>query len=139
MSLTSVFKSPDASIATGLAEAALVIGIYSHNLPQSANVRYNPQPHDKNLEACRKAAAQESLGVLAILFLLTRDWNSFLIGGAVLTGVDMYMKHHNATVPGSGAIAGAAVAGAVQPDQDMAYTPVPEQHYTHEDMGEYVS
>jgi hypothetical protein len=137
MSLTSAFKSPDASIMTGLAEAAIVIGIYTHNLPTGANVRANPLPNDKTLESMRKAAAMEALGVIGVTFLLTRDWNSFVIAGLTLGGIDIWMKMHNATDPASNKATGAVVTtGIVQPEPESGYTAV---QYTDEDAMDYAS
>lgn len=135
MAITSVFKEPSASIATGIGSAALILAVYMHNVPISANVRANPVPNDKTLESSRKSAAWESAGILGILFLLTRDWNSLLIGGFTLSGVDFWVKHHNATEPQSNK-AVATVPGAPTP---AVVQPVPTQHYTEEDMGQYYS
>lgn len=120
--IKSVLK-PETSVMTGVAEAALIIAIYTHNMPSAANVRANGQPNDEPIESARKSAAYQSAGMLGLIFLLTRDWNSFLIGGAMLGGIDFWMKHHNATLPATNkATTTNPNDGAVQPVADQVYT-----------------
>jgi hypothetical protein len=139
--VNSVFKTPDASVMTGLASAALVLAIYSKNMPNGANVRANPKPDDQVLETMRKASAFESIGVLGTIFLLTRDWPSFKIGALTLTGVDLFMKFHNSTDPATNKAAPAAIPGSVKPVPAAEYSPVvaAPQQYSSEDAMDWAS
>lgn len=97
---TSILK-PDTSVMLGVANGAIIIGIYDKMLPANAAVR-TADPHDGDIEASRKHAAWASAAVLGFMFLLTRDRNSFLIGGLVLAGVDLTVKHSNGIDPLTG-------------------------------------
>lgn len=105
MKLTSVFKSPEGSITVGLAEAAAVYAIYQSALPAHADIR-SADPHNNTVEAARKAAAWKSASVLGLVFLITHDLNSFLIGGLALGGIDYMAKHANAVHPATGKLSG---------------------------------
>ena len=89
----SIIK-PDTSVMLGVANGALIISIYDKTIPSVASVRV-ADPHDGDIETSRKHAAWASAGVLGFMFLLTKDRNSFLIGGLVLAGVDLIVKHAN--------------------------------------------
>lgn len=100
-----MFKSilkPDTSVLLGLANGGIVMAIYNGAVPSIASVRVNDEPNDKDVEGSRKQAAWTSAAVLGFMFLLTRDRNSFLIGGLVLAGVDMMVKHANGFNPLTG-------------------------------------
>ncbi|SRR5579871_6882797 len=106
--LKTVLK-PDSSVMVGLAEAAAVYVIYQAALPNHADIRSAP-PHNSDIESARKAAAWKSAAVLGFVFLLTRDLNSFLIGGLALGGIDYMTKHANGISPSTGKLAaGAAI------------------------------
>jgi hypothetical protein len=93
--------NPDTSVMVGLANGGIIMGIYSNALPSFASIR-TADPQDKDIETARKQAAWTSGAVLGFMFLLTRDRNSFLIGGLVLAGVDMLVKHANGVNPMTG-------------------------------------
>jgi hypothetical protein len=63
--------------------------------------------------------------VLGIIFLLTRDRNSFLIGGAMLAGVDITVKHANAVHPDTGKLSDDLMGTSVAPELSEAY-PLPD-------------
>jgi len=100
MTLKSIL-SPDTSVLLGVAEGAIIAGIYSGYLPSFASIR-TADPHDGDIESARKAAAWTAGALLAFMFILTRDRNAFLIGGLVLTGVDFTVKHGNGINPSTG-------------------------------------
>lgn len=106
MKLTSVFKAPEASVTTGLGEAAAILAIYMGALPSHADIR-SADPHNTDVEATRKKAAWMSGALIGLVFVMTRDRNSALIGGAALAGVDFLVKHANGVQPGTGKLAGA--------------------------------
>ncbi len=100
MPLKSVLK-PDSSVTIGLAEAAAVYVIYQAALPSHTDIR-SASPHDRDVEGARKAAAWKAASILGLVFLITQDVNSFLIGGAALAGIDLMAKHANAVNPATG-------------------------------------
>jgi hypothetical protein len=114
--LTSAIKAPEGSITVGLAEAAAVYVIYQSALPSHIDIRA-ADPHNRDVEAARKAAAWKSAAVLGVVFLMTKDVNSFLIGGLALGGIDMMVKHANGVHPGTGKL---AAPGAPQTQQTNA-------------------
>ena len=134
MSLKSVIKAPEGSITVGLAEAAAVYVIYQSALPNHSDIR-SADPDNSDIEASRKRAAWKAASILGLVFLITQDLNSFLIGGMALAGIDVMVKHANAVHPGTGKVAGSApvTSGA---DLDTA---MPLADYTDaepsEDMG----
>ncbi len=132
MALKSIFKAPEGSITVGLAEAAAVYVIYQSALPNHSDIR-SADPHNTDVEASRKRAAWKAASILGLVFLITQDLNSFLIGGAALGGIDLMAKHANAVHPATGKIAGGAPAGV---ELETA-TPLPDYSDAQpgEDMG----
>lgn len=125
-SLKSVLKPPE-SITIGLAEAAAVYVIYQSALPNHADIRSAPA-HNTDIEAARKKAAWKSAAVLGFIFLISRDVNSFLIGGLALGGVDFMAKHSNGVNPMTGKLSTAPAAGgaiSAAGDNSAAY-PMPD-------------
>lgn len=118
MALTTIFKSPESSVVTGLAEAAAVYAIYNASLPPMADIR-SADPHNTDVESLRRAAAWKSAAVLGLVFLLTHDLNSALIGGAALAGIDLMVKHSNGVNPTTGQLAGRPAAG-MPADNDVS-------------------
>ncbi len=122
MKLTSVIKAPEGSITIGLAEAAAVYAIYQSALPNQADIR-SADPHNNDIESARKAAAWKAAAMLGLVFLITHDLNSFLIGGAALGGIDYMVKHANAVHPATGKLSGPNETAPA--DNDVAF-PLPD-------------
>jgi len=129
MKLTSVIKAPEGSIMIGLGLAAAVYVIYQSALPTHADIR-SADPHNVDVEGARKGAAYKSAAILGIVFLMTHDLNSFLIGGAALGGIDLLVKHANGVHPATGKLAGPE--GSVAADNDVAF-PMPDYADTQPD------
>lgn len=136
MALKSVFKAPENSITVGLAEAAAVYVIYQSALPNHADIR-SADPHNTDVEASRKRAAWKAASILGLVFLITQDLNSFLIGGAALTGIDLMVKHANAVHPATGKMAGSAAQVPGDSVELETATPLPDYSdgQPGEDMG----
>jgi hypothetical protein len=138
MSLKSVLK-PEGSITIGLGEAAAVYVIYQSALPNHSDIR-SADPHNTDIEASRKRAAWKAASILGLVFLITQDVNSFLIGGAALAGIDLMVKHANAVHPATGKMAGSD-GGPGAPGTDAVdlstATPLPDYADAQpaEDMG----
>lgn len=122
LKLNSVIKAPEGSITIGLAEAAAVYAIYMSALPNHADIR-SADPNDATIESARKAAAWKAASLLGLVFLITHDLNSFLIGGAALGGIDYMAKHSNAVHPATNRLTGPQ--GGAPADNDVAF-PLPD-------------
>ena len=123
--LKSVLKPPE-SITVGLAEVGAVFLIYQAALPNHADIRSAPA-HNTDIEAARKKAAWTSASVLGFVYLLTRDLNSFLIGGLALAGIDFLAKHGNGISPATGRLSVGDPGSAVQDAGDNAAAfPLPD-------------
>lgn len=130
MALKSVFKAPEGSITVGLAEAAAVYVIYQSALPNHADIR-TADAHNTDIEAQRKRAAWKAASILGLVFLITQDLNSFLIGGMALGGIDLMVKHANAVHPATG-----KMAGPQAPSQAELETATPMPDYADAQPGE---
>lgn len=108
----SILKTPQSSIGVALATAGLVYGLYSINVPGSAQI-HATKANDGNVTAGRKKAAitagVATLGVAA----LTRDPNVFIVAGTLLVVLDMCVRHANATNPDNQALVSPDGAPAV--------------------------
>lgn len=109
----AILKPPE-SITVGLAEAAAIYVIYQSALPNHADIRSAPA-HNTDIEAARKKAAWTSAAVLGFVYLISRDLNSFLLGGLALAGIDYLTKHANGTNPQTGKLATAPGSSVQQP------------------------
>lgn len=105
MALFNSILKPDTSVMLGLANGAIVMAVYNGAIPSIASVRV-ADSQDGDIEAARKMAAWSSAAILGFMFLLTKDRNSFLIGGLVLAGTDLMVKHANGWNPFTGLLDG---------------------------------
>lgn len=94
---------PDSATTVGLLTAMGVYLIYNNALPNAADVRA-ASPHNEDAEAERKQAAWKSAALIGLVFLVARDFNSYVISGAALIGVDFMYKHANAVHPSTGKV-----------------------------------
>jgi hypothetical protein len=95
--------APDSATQVGILTAVGVYLIYNNALPSIADIRQAP-PHDGDVESARKAAAWKSAALIGLVFLVARDFNSYIISGAALVGLDYMYKHHNTVNPGTGKV-----------------------------------
>lgn len=102
MTFKSILK-PEGSIGLGIATGVLVYAVYDRSLPPMAVTNATPA-HDINIEAARKAAALTSAAILAGVTLLTRDVNVFILGSAVLIGLDWHTRVANSRANDTGQI-----------------------------------
>lgn len=89
---------PDSATMVGILTAAGVALIYQNALPNSTDIRA-AMPNNPQVESERKKAAWESVALIAVVFLVSRDLNSYIISGAALVGIDLMYKHSNAVHP----------------------------------------
>ena len=109
MEFKSILK-PQGSIGIGIATGVLVYAVYDRSLPNMAVMNATPA-HDINIEAARKSAALTSAAVLAGVTLLTRDVDVFILGSAVLIGLDWHARIGNSRSPENGQLVSPAGAG----------------------------
>jgi len=105
------------SISVGLGEAAAVYAIYNQALPNGRMTA----PHNTDIESARKGAALKSAAILSVIFLLSHDLNSYIIGGVALVGVDYMYKHQNAVHPNTGKLDTSTAGASVAPTLSVAY------------------
>lgn len=101
MALKSIFRSPGEGVFAGIGTAVAVYLVYQSALPPMADVRAGGA-NDGDIESARKSAAIKSSGLVGLVFLITRDLNTFIVGGASVAGIDYMYKHHNSINPLSG-------------------------------------
>jgi hypothetical protein len=99
--LKSVFSSPEGGVVGGLATAIAVLFIYNSALPSHADIRTG-DANNTDIESARKGAAIKATALVGLVFLLTRDLNTFILGGGTVAGIDYLAKHHNAINPTTG-------------------------------------
>lgn len=88
----------ETSIVAGLATAALVYAVYSNATPTVADIRV-AKPHDPDIDASRKLAAWTSAGIVAGVSLIAKDGTIFVMGGAMIIGLDWWHRHANEVNP----------------------------------------
>lgn len=115
---------PDSATEVGIITAAGVYLIYQNALPNVTDIR-SAAPHDNNVEGARRAAAWKSAALIAVVFLVARDLNSFIISGVGLVGIDAMYKHSNGIHPGTGKLDVANDGQSIAPGLAQAY-PMPE-------------
>ena len=86
--------SPEASVGTGLACAALVYSIHQAASPSIADIRVG-NPGDAQIDGTRKTATWIGLGVVSAISLLTKDMTVFIIGGSAVIACDWWTRHAN--------------------------------------------
>src|SRR4051794_20044260 len=107
--------TPESATVVGLLSAVGVYLIYSDSLPGIADER-TAEPHNADLESSRKGAAWKSAALIAGVFLVARDVNSYIISGIALVGIDYMHKHANAVHPATGKLDIGTGGMSVAPD-----------------------
>lgn len=87
----------------GLLGAVGVFLIYDNALPSITDI-CSAQPHDDDVEKARKHAAWMGAGLAVGMFVLGRDYNSFIITGGALAVIDVAYKHANALNSATGKV-----------------------------------
>lgn len=99
--LKSVLSGPGEGVTVGILTAIAAGLIYNNALPSHADIR-SGNPNDGNIESSRKGAAVKATALVALVSLVTRDLNTFIIGGGTVAALDYSAKHHNAINPVGG-------------------------------------
>lgn len=121
--MLSKLGAPDSATMVGLLTAAGVYLIYNQSVPNMTDVRA-AMPHDPDVEQARKAAAWKSAGLIALVFIVARDLNSYIISGAALFGIDYMYKHSNGIHPHTKKL-DVNTNDSIAPSQASAY-PIPD-------------
>lgn len=116
MSLKSALR-PDSATMVGLLTAAGVYLIYNQAVPNLTDLRL-ASPNNAAVESERKKAAWESAALVGIVFLVSRDLNSYLISGTALVGLDLMTKHADSVNPATNKTDTSANGSAILGDQD---------------------
>lgn len=122
--MLSQLKSPDSATMVGLLTAAGVYLIYNNSVPNLTDVRAS-MPHNSDVETSRKAAAWKSAALVALVFVVARDLNSYIISGAALVGIDYMYRHANGTHPATGRLDSSGGGETIAPELAAAY-PMPD-------------
>jgi hypothetical protein len=123
------FLKPSESVMVSLATGAMVYGVYQYSMPSIAEV-HATDAHNTNIDSGRKKAMWTSLGVVSGMFLLTRDPNVFMVGGAAFLAIEWSYRHANSTDAQSGKIVSTSKSQAMG---DYSVPDIPD--YVPEYMG----
>lgn len=94
--------------------------IFQHFLPPVADVKAADQ-FNQDIEKSERTALIVSVAFTALVAGFVRSWDTFLVAGAVIVGIDFATKHAVAihpdtgTMQGPGAVAAADDSGSVHP------------------------
>lgn len=123
----------DSGTTVGLLTAAGVYLIYNNALPSLTDIRA-AAPDDSDVDKSRQHAAWMSAAVVAGIFVISRDINSYFISGAALVGIDYLYKHNNMIHPQSGKLDTDRGGLSVAPGMAGAY-PLPDYTADADGMG----
>lgn len=117
--------NPSQSVAIGVGMGALDLWIFNQHLPPTADIRV-ATPGDKDVETGRRQATIMAVGINGLVSVMTRDWNVFLIGGAVTAAMSILVAHANAVHPDTGTMK--APGETQEADMSAAYS-LPDYGY----------
>lgn len=123
MSWTSIL-TPAQSVATGVGIGVVDLFIFEKHLPAVADVR-TASPQDTDIDASRRAATMTCIAVNGLVSVMTRDWNVFLIGGAITAAISWTFAHANTVDPATGTTASPGDQ-AMSPDDMNAQYALPD-------------
>lgn len=91
----------EVSVLAGLATASIVYAVYSNMTPNIADIRV-AKPNDPDVDATRKAAAWTSAAIVGGVSLIAKDATIFVMGGAMIIGMDWFHRHADQVTPITG-------------------------------------
>lgn len=95
---------PEVSLPVALATGTVVYTIYNQGLPGQADIRAHGNVGDGTIDAVRKQQLWTSAAVVAAISLIAKDATVFIIGGAMVIGLDWITRANNQTNPLTGRI-----------------------------------
>lgn len=116
MTLKGSILKPNETIAVGVGIGVVDAFIFNSQLPNMADIR-TAAPGNQDIDVCRRQAVGLCIAVNGLVSLMTRDWNVFLIGGAVTVGMAFLCIHADQVNPATGKM---GAPGNAVPDQDNA-------------------
>jgi hypothetical protein len=90
------FLKPSESVMVSLATGAMVYGVYQYSMPSVSEV-HATDAHNTNIDSGRKKAMWTSAAMVGGIFILTRDPNVFMVGGAAFLALEWSYRHANST------------------------------------------
>jgi hypothetical protein len=100
MALRSILN-PSQSVGVGIGIGAVDLLVFSHFVPAITDIR-SANPENDDVETARRQATIYCVGINGLVSLMTRDWNVFLIGGAVTAAMSWLVIHANTVHPQTG-------------------------------------
>lgn len=119
-------KTPEASVGVGLGLAATTYAIFDMHLPTVADVR-SVEANNTDLQRSRRTATIMSAILVGGVAYITGDMTAFIIGGAVILGMDWLYRHADQVSP----LTGTATPTLVVPG--MTAQSEPAEDYTYVD------
>jgi hypothetical protein len=105
---------PEISIPAALATGTLVYSIYNRGMPPVLDVRAS-KVGDGNIESVRKQNAWMAAATVAAISLIAKDATVFIVGGAMVVGLDWMTRANIWTNPATGRVEGPGIARAATP------------------------
>lgn len=96
-------RKPEVSLGLSLGTATLVYAMYNRGLPTAADMRVG-EAGDETIEAVRKQNAWMAAAAVSAISLLAKDATIFIVGGAMVVGLDWMTRTNNWTNPLSGRV-----------------------------------
>jgi hypothetical protein len=93
--------NPSQSVAIGVGIGVVDLFIFDKHLPAIADVR-TADPQDTDIDAARRSATMQCIAINGLVSLMTRDWDVFLIGGAITAAMSWTFAHANTVHPATG-------------------------------------
>lgn len=78
--------------------------IFQHFMPPVSDIKMGDQ-HDRAIESSEREALVVSVIFTAAAAGFVRSWDTFLVAGVVIVGIDFAYKHANAVHPDTGKVA----------------------------------
>lgn len=117
MTWKSILK-PEASTMAGIATVAAVAGVYQLALGPISQAQATDANHPV-LESSRKKAGISALVLVSGLFLITKDFNLAILGGATIIGLEVIYRHGIMAHPMSGRMQNPSPATAYEPAENV--------------------
>lgn len=115
---------PEVSIPTALALGGLVLAMHNNATPTLADLRGSvpgTMPHN-SINKARRQTTWAGIGLVSAISLVAHDANLFMVGGAMVVGLDLWTRHANDVVPQLGRAVGqlGQIGLAEQAAEDVA-------------------
>lgn len=104
-------------IVAGITAVGVVM-IHDHFVPSVADIR-TAQPFDTDIDSASRSALVTAVGFVALMSLLSRSLEPFIVGGATEVILDFATKYANAVSPDSGKMAGTPAMSGVSTSYPM--------------------